>query len=334
MEIFDEKAIIRRVQLLRKQYTGDRGKSKFARALGISASTYSYYENNRVPPIEVLLKICEVTGASLQWLLTGKKAVKAPVSEPKKFAFRADEGAALGPNRLLLRELDTLLTSNPELAEPVMAFVELLCEKKGLEKEFRPEFTQSRQKRPGWIPVLGRTAAGIVHFWDQSVLLEPKQAVTELDELVKKYIGKAIVGSADATVSIDLQARVLAEGVRKPQANLVQVSGEEAESIVEFVECEEIFELFPDSFALRMDGDSMSPRINDGDIVILSPSVPAAQGHIAIARLANQIGVTCKLIRSTETAVHLIPINERYETKVVSKEDLLWALAVLCHISV
>jgi SOS-response transcriptional repressor LexA len=77
----------------------------------------------------------------------------------------------------------------------------------------------------------------------------------------------------------------------------------------------------------------MSPRINDGDIVILSPSVPAAQGQIGIARLANQIGVTCKLIRSTEQAVHLIPINERYETKVVAKKDLLWALAVLCHIS-
>ena len=77
----------------------------------------------------------------------------------------------------------------------------------------------------------------------------------------------------------------------------------------------------------------MSPRINDGDIVILSPSVPAAQGHIAIARVANQIGVTCKLIRMTDSDVHLIPINEKYETKVVAKKDLLWALAVLCHIT-
>jgi hypothetical protein len=32
--------------------------------------------------------------------------------------------------------------------------------------------------------------------------------------------------------------------------------------------------------------------------------------------------------------VHLIPINERYEPKVVPKNDLLWALAVLCHISI
>jgi SOS-response transcriptional repressor LexA len=78
----------------------------------------------------------------------------------------------------------------------------------------------------------------------------------------------------------------------------------------------------------------MSPRINDGNIVILSPSVPAAQGQLAVARVAKQIGITCKLIRTTESGVHLIPINEKYETKVVPKKDLLWALAVLCHISV
>jgi len=325
MEIFDEKAIIERIRHLREQHSGSRGKSKFACALGISSSTYNYYENNRVPPLEILLKIAEITGADLNWLLTGKKTLKTPISEPGKFTS--------GPNISLLRKLDGLLSQNPELAKPISAFIDLLCEKKGIEKEFYSQTPSAKPTRPGWIPVLGRTAAGIVHFWDKEVLPQPKQAVTELDELVKKHIGKAIIASADGTVSIDLRAQALVDGLKRRQANLIQVSGQEQDGIVEFVQCEEIFELFPDSFALHIDGDSMSPRINDGDIVILSPSVPAAQGQIGIARLANQIGVTCKLIRSTEQAVHLIPINERYETKVVAKKDLLWALAVLCHIS-
>ena len=126
----------------------------------------------------------------------------------------------------------------------------------------------------------------------------------------------------------------MVDGLKRPEANLIQVGGQGQEQIVEFVQCEQIHKLFPDGFALQIDGDSMSPRINDGDIVVLSPSVPAAQGQIGIARIANQIGVTCKLIRTTESGIHLIPINEKYETKVVAKEDLLWALAVLCHISV
>ena len=319
MQVFDEKAVIDRVRRLREQYAGGRGKSKFAQALGISPSTYNYYENNRVPPVDILLKMCEVTGADLEWLLTGG-------SREKTFAF--------GPNSELLEKLDDLLTNDPDLGEAIRAFIELLCEKKAVEKGLQSRIASSEPGRPGWIPVLGRTAAGMVHFWDQTLLPDPKQAITELDELVKKHIGKEIVGCVDGTVSIDLQARALMGRVKRHQANLIQVGGQEQKEIVEFVQCEEIHELFPDSFALRVDGDSMSPRINDGDIVILSPSVAAAQGHIAIARVANQIGVTCKLIRTTREHVHLIPINETYETKVVDKTDLLWALAVLCHISI
>jgi len=315
----DVNAIIGRIRLLREQHAGSRGKSKFARDLNISPSTYSYYENNRIPPIEIMLKICEVTRVDLEWLLTGR-------STEKKFAS--------GPNSGLLQRLDKLFTDNPELAEAVLAFIELLCEQKDIEGGFRSKVLPSRPTRPGWIPVLGRTAAGMVHFWEQTFLPEPEQAVTELDELVKKHIGKEIVGSVDGTVSVDLQARLLVDSIKKQQANLIQVCGQGQEQIVEFVQCDEIHKLFPDSFALHVDGDSMSPRINDGDVVILSPSVLAAQGQISIARVANQIGVTCKLIRTTKTDVHLIPINERYETKVVAKKDLLWALAVLCHVSV
>jgi hypothetical protein len=255
----------------------------------------------------------------LEWLLTGKRG-------EKKFAF--------GENLGLLQKLNGLLANHPELTEAILAFVELLSEKKGIESQFYSKKELAKTERPGWIPVLGRTAAGIVHFWNQTLLPEPQQAITELDELVTKHIGKNIIGSVNGTVSIDLQARPLVENLKSQQVNLIKLGGPEQELIVEFVQCEEIYKLFPDSFALQIDGDSMSPRINDGDIVILSPSVPAAQGQIAVARLMNQIGVTCKLIRTTENEVHLIPINERYEPKVVSRKDLLWALAVLCHICI
>jgi len=104
--------------------------------------------------------------------------------------------------------------------------------------------------------------------------------------------------------------------------------------VAQFIECRQIYELFPDAFALQIDGDSMSPRINDTDIVVLSPSVPAAQGHIAVAKVQDQIGVTCKLIRTTESRVHLVPINEKYQPQAVPRDKLLWALAVLCHIRI
>lgn len=315
----DEKAIIGRVKLLRKRYAGSRGKSKFARELGISASTYNYYETDRVPPIKVLLKICELTGVDLDWLLSGGSSRAKP---------------AFGANRAVLEQLDELLTKNPELSEAVTAFIELLCEKKGVEKGFRPAIRPVKAGRPGWIPVLGRTAAGIIHCWGDELLPQPKRAVTQLDALVKKHVGRKIIASDEGAVSVDLRSLGALDGVNETGANLIRVSGTGKGEVVEFVECEQVFKLLPDCFALHIDGDSMAPRINDGDIVVLSPSVPAAQGHIAVARVADQIGVTCKLMRSTGDAVHLIPINERYETKVVPKGELLWALAVLCHVRV
>jgi hypothetical protein len=40
----------------------------------------------------------------------------------------------------------------------------------------------------------------------------------------------------------------------------------------------------------------------------------------------------CKLVRIEADKIHLVPINEKYEAKVIKSKDLLWALAVLCHI--
>jgi phage repressor protein C with HTH and peptisase S24 domain len=69
--------------------------------------------------------------------------------------------------------------------------------------------------------------------------------------------------------------------------------------------------LFPDEFALQTDGESMEPKINHGDIVILSPSVPAPKGHPAVVQLHDKIGLTCKIIRTAQKQLRLIPINEK-----------------------
>ena len=320
MEIFDEKATISRIIQLRKQFAGRRGKSKFAKALGISASTYSYYENDRLAPIAILLKICQLTGCDLHWLLTGQEKLS---------------GKNLPAGGALTDKISDLLESNPQAEPALTAFIELLGEKKNIEKRLSSKLPIPSPARPDWIPVLGRTAAGIAHFWDQTALPDPKQAVVQLDELVEKYTGRAIVSSLQADLTVDFQLSPTVKQLSAQAANLIQVSGSSdsrtAPQVVQFVQCRQIRRLFPDAFALQIDGDSMAPRINDGDIVILSPSVTAAQGQVAVVRLAGQIGVTCKLIRTTQDNLHLIPINEKHEIKVTDKKNLLWSLAVLCH---
>ncbi|MHC4124203.1 MAG: S24 family peptidase [Planctomycetota bacterium] len=334
MEKINKIEVIGRIIRLRKLLTGERGKSKFAHLLGISPSSYNYYEKDRVPPVEILLRICEVTGTDLYWLLTGKENAAAAESGAIRQHSKVCKEGGYGLENSILQKLTSILDSNPELAGTVKAFVDLLVEKRSFEKELVLQKFSSISAKPGWIPVLGRTAAGVVGFWDEAVLMDSERAVTELEDLVKKYIGCEIVGAADGKLSVDLQLKSLLNNFGDLQANLIQVNGHKDDSIVEFIECSKIIELFPDSFALRVDGDSMSPRINDGDIVIVSPSVATGQGQIAVAHIRGQVGVTCKIVRSCDENVHLIPVNEKYETKVIPKENLLWSLSVLCHVSV
>jgi len=322
MENINAEAIIQRIRELRTDFAGQRGKSEFARALGISPSTYNYYEQDRIPPVETLLNICQLTGTDLHWLLTGKSASSTEGLSPT------------GKNTQLINNLNLLLKEHPDTARAISAFIDLLREKTDIETSPKSSEQSPMGRKPGWIPILGRTAAGIVHCWGQNNIPEPAQAITKLETLVKQHTGKDILRRDKAPVTVDVKIDKLSAPLDKNQVNLVRVRGDEQSQIFEFVECEQICSIFPDSFALHIDGDSMSPRINDGDIVIASPSVAASDGQVAIAHIANQIGVTCKLIRTSRQQVHLIPINERYETKVVPQKDLLWSLAVLCHISI
>ena len=317
MAKFDEKAVIQRIIKVRTDIAGGRGRSKFAKALGLSPSTYSYYEQDRLAPVPILLKISEITGVDLYWLLTGS----------------TEKGDGYLPQYpKLARQLSSFLQSNPASADTIEAFIELLSEKMVAESGHAGRNHSQESPESSWIPILGRTAAGVVHLWEQTDLSDSKEVVTKLQSLIKKHTNSDVTDSRIGQMSVDFQAKPLFKAMEAKRANLVQISPSQEDQIVQFIESQEIRESFPDCFALQIDGDSMSLRINDGDVVMLSPSVPAAQGQVTVACLSNQIGVTCKIIRTTDEVVHLIPINERYDTKVVSKKDLLWALSVLCHV--
>src|ERR1035437_5719268 len=57
---------------VRVQVCGARGQSHFAALLHLSPSTYNYYEKGRVPPVDVLDRASQVTGAPLLWLIGGE----------------------------------------------------------------------------------------------------------------------------------------------------------------------------------------------------------------------------------------------------------------------
>jgi SOS-response transcriptional repressor LexA len=318
---FNEKELIERITELRRGHYGERGMSKFASELGISPSTYFYYEQNRIPPIELLLKICELCGVGIYWLLTGQNEQNQQTTQS-------------GNKKLdqIFEKIRKISIKTPASINALQAFLELMEQQNAIENNFAGRQEKSTEVNAGWIPVLGRTAAGAIGMWSQANFTDPAIMETTLAQLVAKHIHCPTAKKHSAMISADLQSRTIAGAIDDSPISLIQTTGEDTDEIFQFIDCPAVLRAHPDCFALQIDGDSMSPRINDGDIVILSPSTPAVQGQSAVVQIAGAIGATCKLFRQDNTNVHLIPINENYQTKIVKSDDILWAFAVLCYV--
>ena len=307
----DQKALTERIRQLRTRYAGERGKTIFAKALGISPSTYSYYEGGRVPSAEILWRMCEVTGADVRWLLTGQ----APSGD-------SGSGAESLLPAGLVAKISAVLAKQPQSASALEAFVDFLTEKAPVEK---PAPDDGGSDEFCWVPLLGRTAAGMVHFWQSDDVLP---SVTDLTELIERHRNSGRREIIPEALNCEAEMANL-ERLDEKTVKLVQVRDVDSSGFCEFVSAPEVYRRYQDAFALHIDGDSMAPHVCDGDVVVLSPSVPATNGCRSVVKLVGQIGATCKIVRWEGGQIHLIPSNERYDIKVHPEEEVAWALAVL-----
>ena len=78
----------------------------------------------------------------------------------------------------------------------------------------------------------------------------------------------------------------------------------------------------PNAFALIVEGDSMSPRINSGDIVIISPNTPVISRSIAAVTIHNEEHTLKRVIFIDTGKVLLQPENGTYDPLVLNKNDV------------
>ncbi|MBN1942489.1 MAG: helix-turn-helix domain-containing protein [Phycisphaerae bacterium] len=348
--------ICRRVAEVRLKLCGPRGKAAFAKMLGISPSTYDYYEAARVPPAELLVKIAEVGGVDLRRLLTGEAS-----AEP---AVPADHPA--------VRRAAALLNEHPQAAEPLSAFLDVLAKtlafpqkspaksptQKTAKQSAFPKTAPSEKTKPSlaplvspaaashdqpddaqrsWIPILGRSAAGVPRFWAEG---EDAAGLTSLGELIARCTehppaaadvepGRAVVSRKKFSASPAAALPVQIVTLRTP---LPWGAGGEEYAVAQFLCSAEIKANHPDAFAVRIDGDSMSPEICHGDLVVLSASAPAVAGQPAVVQIDGAVGVTCKVYRPVGVCANLVPINENESTFTVATDQIVWALRVLARV--
>ena len=320
--------ICQRLQEVRESHFGPRGKARFARALGIRHSTYDRYEKDRLPPADLLVKAAQITGTRLEWLLTGE--------EPREeiSSLSTDRQEHLKTN--LANSLEQLLSQQPELIDH---FSELIQTFKQTHQppaptpRYSPESTSytrpssfsTSPHQEAYIPVVGSTAAGLAHYWQE--LTETAGGPTadaRLERILETYTNEA--GSSYGHLTQPVPEK------EDSSVHLVQLSRPDSLGFLEFLSSPVVKQKFPDAVAWRIDGESMSPRYQDGDFVITSPSCPAVQGQACVARQQGQIGVNCKIFQQIESKILLIPVNEQYETQEFPADQLVWAWRVLFSI--
>ncbi|MCX6133147.1 MAG: XRE family transcriptional regulator [Ignavibacteriales bacterium] len=74
------------------------------------------------------------------------------------------------------------------------------------------------------------------------------------------------------------------------------------------------------AFALEVKGNSMAPRIEDGDIIVVSPKLESRTGDICVVRINEED--TVKRVKIEDQFIHLIPLNQEYEPMAVRKKDV------------
>lgn len=96
-------------------------------------------------------------------------------------------------------------------------------------------------------------------------------------------------------------------------------------AITEIIDTEEISEEMAKTgeyFGLKIRGDSMEPRICDGDVVIVRQQDDAESGDIVIA-MVNGDDATCKRLVKYASSIALVSLNTKYEPMMFTNEEIM-----------
>ena len=94
------------------------------------------------------------------------------------------------------------------------------------------------------------------------------------------------------------------------------------EDILDYEEVPQSWENQGEFFGLRIKGDSMQPKMDDGDVVIVRQQSDANNGDTVIA-LVNGDDATCKKLQKTDNGIMLVSTNPNYLPMFFTNEEIV-----------
>lgn len=298
-----ERALTERIKELRRRHFGPQGRAAFARRLGLALEEYTRFERGVIPPGDVLVRICEVTGEDLQWLLTGVAGRGTVVISGTR-----------GRHQGLLARLARLLDERPECAAPIEAFVDLLVHGAAVRADAAAALAP-----PTSSPLIP--------------LFEPERVPRALDG------GRAgLVLPEHLPPSIETERCTFAEPamsytpehLRPVDVLTVELPGGERRR---FISAEGISRFFPRAFGVRLADDLMRPMFAAGDVAVVATDAPAKVGRPALCLIHEEPTVRCRIWLGTEDdAAHLGRLADG-ACEDVPRVSVQWSLEVLFRLT-
>jgi len=155
-----------------------------------------------------------------------------------------------------------------------------------------------------------------VSKWERNISIPDQSILPKIAELYNTTIEFLLTGKENLTQ--------LPKKIKIPVLGAIP-AGMPIEAIENIIDWEEItpeMASLGELFALQVKGDSMLPRICEGDIVVVKQQDYADSGDTVVVYV-NGYEATLKRIRVDDNGIYLIPNNPAYETKFYSKKEVV-----------
>lgn len=129
-----------------------------------------------------------------------------------------------------------------------------------------------------------------------------------------------LLGKTDKTTKLIIDK---SQGLKIPVLGTV-AAGIPISAVEDILDYEEVplsWENQGEFFGLRIKGDSMEPRMESGDVVIVKQQPDANSGDTVIV-LVNGDDATCKKLQKTDNGIMLVSTNPKYPPMFYSTEDI------------
>lgn len=299
-----EAALAKRIEMLRLQHRGPPGQAAFARELGIAVDELAKIEEGAPPPGELLVRICDVTGADLRWLLTG---------ENHRVPTAAHAHA-------LTTRLIHILGESPHLAGAVSAFLDLLQSTEESHAAGSP--MQPTLSPTELMPLLDVDLVPVE-------LPDPRIGVSASCDLNRF----AEPGASYRRTRIDFaEPSTLYDPGSLRSAELLTIH-EPSGRLARCVYAPEISSCFPNTFGVSLVDDEMQPMFSAGDAVLVSLGVSAKIGRPCVCRVKPPPHVRCRIWLGTENGITHLGRLADGATEQIASDGVGWALEVLYRLS-